>query len=79
MPQHDFILVFQLTNLKEDPRIHADALRTIDCRPSFGLLGYIAMEISRSATTKLHAKQRAIRDVLQVIPDARLYEPLMVD
>ena len=73
MQQHKFILVFRLPNKHDDPRSYADVLiECRDSRPSFGMMGYLAIEFQRVGSTLTAAKQRAMQEVLQIIPGATL-------
>lgn len=73
--KHDFILIFELADKKQDAREHYEALRQYGCdaRTCNGVRGYLGLEFSREAQSIVHAKKSATREVLTAIPDATLF------
>lgn len=75
MQDYDFGLYFKLANPKIDPEIYLDDLFEAGCDDSsvgVGKVGYLNMEIIRTANSATEAIRSLVNNVKSVIPDAEL-------
>jgi len=77
MSQFDFTLKYRLTETKEDPALHLEALADVGCDDALvgvGQNGRVALNFIREADNAYEAITSAISDVQRAIPGARLIE-----
>ncbi|MCW8840367.1 MAG: DNA-binding protein, partial [Gammaproteobacteria bacterium] len=77
MNEYDFTLKFSLPDVDASPEAYVDALIAAGCDDALigiGQQGRVALNFTREAGSAMEAVQSAIKNIRQVVPDARLIE-----